>query len=113
MKCSLQEAPVCGVSIHYNGQAKANFVNHCIACSIGKVAFTVDGKCEEYTGEAKFCHPALSSSQCSKEYAPSCGYFNKNVYCLVPPCNVDSVNACQACTTENVIYTIKGKCAKN
>ncbi|KAL4484449.1 hypothetical protein ABPG74_019626 [Tetrahymena malaccensis] len=112
LKCTIQESPVCGIRGLSNGkQVKENFDNYCIACSIGKVEYTVEGKCEEYPAQAKFCSPAQSKAQiCTMEYAPQCGYFNRSIQCLVPPCAIDEYNRCKACSAENVLYTIKGKC---
>ncbi|EAS07356.1 kazal-type proteinase inhibitor 1 (macronuclear) [Tetrahymena thermophila SB210] len=112
MKCVVQQQPVCGIRSLTNGkQIKETFDNYCIACSIGKVEYTVEGKCESYPAEAKFCSPAQSQAlACTREYDPHCGYFNKTVQCLVPPCAIEQSNRCTTCSTENVLYTVRGNC---
>ncbi|EAS07354.1 kazal-type proteinase inhibitor 1 (macronuclear) [Tetrahymena thermophila SB210] len=112
LECVIQDSPVCGIRSLTNGkQIKETFANYCAACNVGKVEYTVSGKCESYPAQAQFCSPAQSNAEiCTMIYDPQCGYFNQQVNCLVPPCNIDQYNRCKTCSTQNVLYTIKGKC---
>ncbi|EAR93387.1 kazal-type proteinase inhibitor 1 (macronuclear) [Tetrahymena thermophila SB210] len=113
VKCATNSAQVCGIK--GNGKLiKHTFINHCIACQIGKVDFTVSGKCEDYHPEANFCSPAENRVEnCTNDVDISCAYFNKNIKCFVPPCTIQIENRCQACVSPNILYTIQGNCKNN
>ncbi|KAL4469150.1 hypothetical protein ABPG72_011498 [Tetrahymena utriculariae] len=63
LKVLKEPQEVCGIKTLNGQQIKETFVNSCQACSIGKVEFTVEDKCEEYLEEAQFCSPSDKNVQ--------------------------------------------------
>ncbi|KAL4467657.1 hypothetical protein ABPG74_012992 [Tetrahymena malaccensis] len=114
LNCSGEYSPVCGVKgFAYNKQIRETYYNQCIACKIGHVEYTVEGKCEDYPEDGHFCSPTESKQEiCRYLDSPRCGYFNKNVNCTSPPCVQDGKNVCMTCSIKDMLYTTKGKCKK-
>ncbi|EAS00209.1 kazal-type proteinase inhibitor 1 (macronuclear) [Tetrahymena thermophila SB210] len=113
-KCSSVPQEVCGIKTINGQQVKETFVNSCQACSLGKVEFTVEGKCDEYLEEAQFCSPTdFKIEECAEQDQPQCAWFNEEVKCLVYPCAINSKNRCSGCQVKNVLFTTEGKCPKS
>ena len=58
-----------------------------------------------------YCTPESRLAEvCTQEWLPVCGWFAKNVNCLVYPCAITTSNICYACQNENVEYVTEGEC---
>ncbi|KAL4469625.1 hypothetical protein ABPG74_004878 [Tetrahymena malaccensis] len=112
-RCSSEPLEVCGIKSLNGQQIKETFVNSCQACSIGKVEFTIQGKCEDYLQEAQFCSPSEKHVQeCAGQIESKCAWFDQQVKCLVYPCALNVKNKCSGCKIKNVLYTTEGECPK-
>lgn len=59
-----------------------------------------------------YCQPEDRSKMCTMEYIGVCGWYSKNVNCLVYPCAITSGTFCQACGIKDVEYVTMGECPK-
>ena len=68
---------------------------------------------EKNPGEKQrnYCTPESKKADfCTQEYAPVCGWYNKEFNCIKYPCAETYSNQCHACKDEKVEYWTQGEC---
>jgi hypothetical protein len=50
---------------------------------------------------------------CPLNIEPACGWFGKNVACIISPCAITGNNACQLCANSDVEFVTQGECPKS
>lgn len=101
-------AQIC--TMDYNpvrGNDGITYGNGCGACA-AKVDSYVKGECA--IKQTKCTLPRTQA--CTREYNPTCGYFDESIKCIKFPCAETYDNPCTACADSKVAYTESGECPK-
>lgn len=77
------------------------FIFSCLHVLIATTRQSLPYRCKPMDRENKIC---------TLEYRPVCGWFNKNINCLVYPCAINAGNICSACSNKDVEYVTAGLC---